>query len=144
MKDNTNFSCHFNSDTDRYCPIFSIGYILQNLHEQDSKINLIALYHQVKFELKFIFLYDLFLFLYRVVLLKFNRIGNVILILPKKKKNAFLLSSLIYYKVEAMNYLQASTIGETNTKVFCHILYSICFSIDLLINIISMEDSIEH
>lgn len=81
---------------------------------------------------------------YRVVLLKFNRIGNVILILPTKKKNAFLLSSLIYYKVEAMNYPQASTIGETNTKVFCHILYSICFSIDLLINIISMEDSIEH
>ncbi len=50
VQKNTNFSCRFNSDTDRYCPIFSIGYILQNLYKQDPKIDLMALYHQVRME----------------------------------------------------------------------------------------------
>ncbi|CAF0737727.1 unnamed protein product [Adineta steineri] len=46
VKKNTDFSCRFNMDTDPRCPIFSIGYILQKLHSQDSKIDLIDLYHQ--------------------------------------------------------------------------------------------------
>ncbi len=55
VKDYTNFSCRFDSDTDPRCPIFRIGYILQKLHEQDSTINLTAMYRQViiEFEMEF-------------------------------------------------------------------------------------------
>ncbi|CAF4122717.1 unnamed protein product, partial [Adineta steineri] len=33
-------------DLDPYCPIFSVGYILRNLHSLDYQIDLMALYHQ--------------------------------------------------------------------------------------------------
>ena len=61
----------------------------------------------------------------RVVLLKFNKIGTVILMLRTKKKNVFLLLSLIYYKVVVISCLRASTIGKMKTNVFLHILSSI-------------------
>ena len=48
VKDDTSFLCRFNRDTDKRCPIFSIGYILQNLRDQDSEIDLTALYQEVK------------------------------------------------------------------------------------------------
>jgi hypothetical protein len=47
VKDDTNFSCRFHIDTDRSCPIFRIGYILQDLQQQDPKTNLTALYYEV-------------------------------------------------------------------------------------------------
>jgi hypothetical protein len=62
VKDDTNFLCRFNRKTDPRCPIFSIGYILKNLQDQDSKINLKALYHKVN-EFKFVFTMNFSLFL---------------------------------------------------------------------------------
>jgi len=55
VKDNTDFSCRFDIDTDPRCPIFRIGYILQKMQEEDSTINLTALYSQViiQFEMEF-------------------------------------------------------------------------------------------
>ncbi|CAF4398883.1 unnamed protein product, partial [Adineta steineri] len=47
VKNGTDFLCRFRSKTARQCPIFQIGYILQKLKEQDPRINLTALYHQV-------------------------------------------------------------------------------------------------
>ena len=113
--------------------MFSIGYILQNLQEQDSKINLTALYHQVSVEfLKMPSCTKICVFiglLFRVVSLKFKKIGNVLSILIKKAENVFLNSHLIYYKVVVMNYPQALTIGKTYMKVFFSD-FSFCFFID--------------
>ena len=47
VKDATDFSCRFNSETHQRCPIFSIGYILRKLQDQDPTIDLAALYYQV-------------------------------------------------------------------------------------------------
>ncbi len=47
VKDDTNFLCRFDIHTDRRCPIFRIGSILQNLQQQDDKTNLTALYYEV-------------------------------------------------------------------------------------------------
>ncbi|CAF1072379.1 unnamed protein product [Rotaria sordida] len=46
VKQDTKFSCRFNSDTDPRCPIFQIGYIIKKLQEKDRRINLKALYNQ--------------------------------------------------------------------------------------------------
>lgn len=48
VKDDTDFSCRFNSDTHPNCPIFPMGYILENLQDKDSKIDLMALYREVR------------------------------------------------------------------------------------------------
>ena len=58
---------------------------------------------------------------------KFNKNGNVISILLKKKKNVFLLSPSIYYKVPAINCPQALIIGKPNANIFFYILHSVFF-----------------
>ena len=50
--------------------------------------------------------------------MRFNKTGTVISILQKKKKNAFLLSLSIYYKVALINHLQVSTIGKIKYESF--------------------------
>jgi hypothetical protein len=52
VKGDTNFTCQFDSGANRRCPIFRIGYIIQELQEQDPAINLTALHQQVTIELK--------------------------------------------------------------------------------------------
>ncbi|CAF1371650.1 unnamed protein product [Rotaria sordida] len=46
VKQDTKFSCRFNSDTDPRCPIFQIGYIIKKLREKNHRINRKALYNQ--------------------------------------------------------------------------------------------------
>jgi hypothetical protein len=86
-----------------------------------------ALYHHVN-ELNFVFATNFFLlFFLRVVSLKSNKRGNVISILLNKKRNVFLFSPSIYYKVPAINCPQALIIGKPNANIFFYILHSVFF-----------------
>lgn len=51
VHEKTNFSCRYHSVTDRRCPIFSIGYILQNLRDRHNRIDLTALHLQASIEI---------------------------------------------------------------------------------------------
>jgi hypothetical protein len=107
VKDDTNFLCRFNRNTDQRCPIFSIGYILENLQDQDSKIDLTALYHQVN-ELKFLFTMNFSLFL-EGGLIEIQQNWNCNFDLAKQKKDCF--PTLAFHLLQSGNDQQSPGIN---------------------------------